>query len=386
MTTETRRRFLKKAVTAAIAFPMINMGSYRLFAQSAKTYSAKTIDLVNSNLVIDMLSVLAPMGPMFLAAFGDEPKRVDGPAIDQAHLKKLLSMGIDVFHPAIGVGSKEEAYMIMSRYNGYASDHPGALVRVDSVADFERVRAKDKMGFILGLQTANHFEELNDIDLFYNLGQRVCQLTYNSRNLIGTGATDRSDGGLSNYGVQVVERMNEVGMAIDVSHCGDTTTLDAFEVSKKPVLITHTNSRALVPGHPRCKTDEAIVAAAKSGGVIGITGVRNFVRDKEPTTIEHMLDHYDHVARLVGAEHLGVGSDMDPDGYDDIPEPAYSALKSGYKSSYGFRDKLDTDDFDHPKRMYDLTEGLLRRGYSGDDIGKILGGNFKRALAEIWRA
>lgn len=384
MVSKTRRSFLRGAAAASVAFPMINMGSYRLYAQSSATYSAKAIDLVNSNLVIDMLSVLAPMGPMFLAAFGDKPKRADGPAIDDAHLKKLLSMGIDVFHPAIGVGTREQAFMVMSRYNAYASDHPGVLVRVDSVADFETVRAKDKIGFILGLQTANHFEELDDIDLFYNLGQRVCQLTYNSQTLIGTGSTDRSDGGLSSYGVQVVERMNELGMVVDVSHCGDQTTLDAFEFSKKPVLITHTNCRALVPGHPRCKTDEAIKAAAKSGGVVGITGVRNFVRNKEPTTIDHMLDHYDHVARLVGVEHLGIGSDMDADGYDDIPEPAYSALKSGYKSSYGFRDKLDTDGFDHPKRMYDLAEGLIRRGYANNDIAGILGGNFKRALAEIW--
>lgn len=384
MASQTRRRFLKGATTAAIAFPMINMGSYRVFAQSAATYSARAIDLVNSNLVIDMLSVLAPLGPMMLAAFGQEPKRADGMVLDEDHLAKLLSMGIDVFHPAIGVGTRDEAFSIMARYNAYASEHPGLLVRVDSVADLERVRAKDRIGFILGLQTADHFQELDDIDLFYNLGQRVCQLTYNSRNLIGTGATDRSDGGLSSYGVQVVERMNEVGMVVDVSHCGDQTTLDAFEFSKKPVLITHSNCRALVPGHPRCKTDEAIKAAAKSGGVMGITGVRNFIRNQEPTTIEHMLDHYDHVARLVGIEHLGVGSDMDPDGYDDIPEPAYSALKSGYRDSYSFRDKIDTDGFDHPKRMYDLTEGLIRRGYSNEDISLILGGNFKRALADIW--
>lgn len=386
MANQSRRGFLRSVAAASIAFPMVNFGSYRVFAQAAETYSAKAIDLINSNLVIDMLSVLPPMGPMFTAAFGDAPKRADGAAIDDQHLAKLLSMGIDVFHPAIGVGTREEAFTVMARNNAYASEHPGVIVRVDTVADFETVRSKDKIGFIMGLQSADHFEELDDIDLFYNLGQRVSQLTYNSRNLIGTGATDRADGGLSAYGVQVVERMNEVGMVIDVSHCGDQTTLDAFEFSKKPVLITHSNCRALVPGHPRCKPDEAIIAAAKSGGVMGITGVRNFVRNQEPTTIEHMLDHYDHVAQLVGVEHLGVGSDMDPDGYDDIPEPFYSALKGGYRDSYSFRDKIDTDGFDHPKRMYDLTEGLIRRGYSDADIAGILGGNFKRALAEIWGA
>lgn len=385
MISRSRRRFLGGAAAAAIAFPMVNFGSYRVFARSATSYSAKTIDLVNSNLVIDMLAILAPLGQMMLGAFGDNPKRNDMYRIDDQQLEKLFSTGIDIFHPAVGVGTKEDALALVGRLNAYASEHPGRIVRVDSVADMEAVAGSDKLGFIVGIQNADHFVELDDVDLFYHLGQRVSQLTYNSRNLIGTGSTDRADGGLSGYGVQVIERMNAVGMAVDVSHCGDRTTLDAFEFSKKPVLITHSNCRALVPGHPRCKTDEAIKAAAKSGGVMGITGVRNFVRDKEPTTIEHLLDHYDHVAKLVGVEHLGVGSDMDPDGYDDIPEPAYSALKSGYKSSYGFRDKLDTDSFDHPKRMYDLTEGLVRRGYSNGDIANILGGNFKRALADIWK-
>lgn len=383
MPTKSRRHFLKGAA-AMVSFPMVNLGSYRVFAQSDTTYSAKAIDLVNSSLVIDMLSILPPLGQLFLADFGSAPKRTDGSAIDEAHLQKLLSMGIDVFHPAFGVGRREEAFATMARYNAYASEHPGVLLRVDSVEDFELVRAKDKIGFIMGFQSSSHISELDDINLFYNLGQRVGQLTYNSRNLIGTGSTDRSDGGLSDFGVAVVERMNEVGMAIDVSHCGDQTTLDAMAFSKKPVLITHSNCRALVPNHPRCKPDESILAMAKSGGVMGITGVRNFVRDREPTTIEHMLDHYDHVARLVGVEHLGVGSDMDPDGYDDIPEPAFTTLKSAYKNSYGFRAKIDTDGFDHPKRMYDLVEGLIRRKYSKADIEGILGGNFKRVLTAIW--
>ena len=99
-----------------------------------------------------------------------------------------------------------------------------------------------------------------------------------------------------------------------------------------------------------------------------------------------MIDHFDYVAKLVGVEHLGIGSDMDPDGYDDVPEPAYSALKSGYNESYKFRGKLDTDDFDHPKKVFDLTEGLIRRGYSDANIELILGGNFKRALGDIWKA
>ena len=118
---------------------------------------------------------------------------------------------------------------------------------------------------------------------------------------------------------------------------------------------------------------------------MGITGVRNFVRDREPTTIEHLLDHFDYVADLVGIEHVGIGTDMDADGYDDVPQPAYDRLRSGYDESYAFRGRIDTDGFDHPKKIFDLTEGLIRRGYSDADIELVLGGNFRRALGQIWK-
>jgi membrane dipeptidase len=109
-----------------------------------------------------------------------------------------------------------------------------------------------------------------------------------------------------------------------------------------------------------------------------------FVKADEPTTIEHLLDHYDHVARLVGTEHLGVGSDIDLDGYDDMPAEENKRLRGGYKGSYGFRDKIDIEGVDHPKRMYDLTEGRIRRRYQDEEIRGILGGNFQRVLSEIW--
>jgi membrane dipeptidase len=135
---------------------------------------------------------------------------------------------------------------------------------------------------------------------------------------------------------------------------------------------------------PKPRSDEVIRAVGKAGSVFGVTGVRNFVAPKEPTTIEHMLDHYDYVAKMIGVEHVGIGSDIDLDGYDDMPKAAYDRLKAGYKGSYAFRDKIDIDEVAHPKRMYDLTDGLIRRKYSDDQILGILGGNFKRVLSEIW--
>jgi membrane dipeptidase len=136
---------------------------------------------------------------------------------------------------------------------------------IDSVADIDEVRHNDKVGIILGLQNSAHFKTVDDVKRYYFAGQRISQLTYNTQNMIASGSTDRIDGGISDYGESVVNAMDDVGMAVDVSHCGDQTTLDAFELSAKPVLITHSNCRVLVPGHPRCKTDEAIKIMASKG-------------------------------------------------------------------------------------------------------------------------
>lgn len=166
---------------------------------------------------------------------------------------------------------------------------------------------------------------------------------------------------------------------------GSPETLDAIELSSTPIAITHSNCRAL-NDHPRLKTDEAIRKLAAKSGVMGITGVRNFVRDREPTTIEHLVDHIEHVAKLAGIEHVGIGTDSDLEGYDDLPEKMQKDLRAAYKSSYRFRDKLDIEGFDHPRKVFDLTEALLRRGYTDAHVEAVLGGNFARLLARVWGA
>ncbi len=128
----------------------------------------------------------------------------------------------------------------------------------------------------------------------------------------------------------------------------------------------------------------AIVKMAATGGVMGITSVRNFVTNEEPTTIEDYIDHIDHVVKLVGVDHVGVGTDSDLNGYDDLPEDFYKQLKSGYKGSCAFREKLDIEGLDHPKKIFDLAEALIRRGSADDNIRAVLGGNFQRVLGEIW--
>jgi membrane dipeptidase len=381
---QQRRVFLRQtalAAGAALAAPMINRGHFKLFAGSAVEYSARAIDLVKRSTVIDMLS------PMTL----DFPKQAkwfaDPETFTAADLQPFKDSGINIFHIAIGVGGSDAYLQTLSffaNWNGFIAGQTEHFTRIDSAADFSRVKSSGKVGILLGLQNSDQFRRLDDVNFFRNLGQRVSQLTYNSRNLIGNGATERRDEGISDFGAAIIDRMNKVGMAVDVSHCGDRTTLDAFEISKKPVLITHSNCRALAPGHPRCKTDEAIKKVGAAGSVMGITGVRMFVKNDEPTTIEDALNHFDHVAKLIGPQHLGVGSDIDLYGYDAMPPEENKRLRASYKGSYGFREKIDIEGINHPRRMYDLTEGLIRRKYSDSDIEGILGGNFKRVLSPIW--
>jgi membrane dipeptidase len=376
----SRRKFLIQS-TKLISLPVILRGSFPLFANSPVEYTTKAIDLVKRATVIDMLSPITLNFPLM-------DKWVANPEFfTDVDFEKYRSSGINIFHIAIGTGGPDAwqgTSDFVNGWNGFLAGNDQYFMRIDSMGDLDRVKNSGKIGILIGVQNSEHFRTLDDVNRFHAAGQRVSQLTYNSRNMIGNGATERRDEGLSDFGVAVIERMNNVGMAIDVSHCGDKTSLDAFEVSKKPVLITHSNVRTLTAGHPRCKPDEVIKKVGQTGSVMGITGVRMFVKASEPTTVEDALNHFDYVAKMIGPDHVGIGSDIDLDGYDDMPPEINKQLRAGYKGSYGFREKIDIDDIAHPKRMYDLTEGLIRRKYTDNQILGVLGGNFKRVLGQIW--
>ena len=370
-----RRRFVQAVagVAAALAFPPFTVAQA---AGKPRVYPKKVGDLVERSLVIDML------GPLKLDF---QPTAYSG-RLTEAEAAMFRSSGVTAFHNSVGVGGAaayDDALQFLAAWSGFVGRSSDVMSLVGRIEDIDAAKSQRKIAVIMGLQNADEFREVKDVQAFYELGLRCAQLTYNEQNLIGSGSTDRIDGGISDYGVKIVQAMNEAGMLIDVSHSGDRTTLDAIELSPKPIAFTHSNCRAL-NNHPRLKTDEAIVKLAKKGGVMGITGVRNFVKDREPTTVEDIVDHIDHVVKLVGIEHVGIGTDSDLKGYDQMPPEQYKQLKAGYKSSYAFRDKIDTDGFNHPRRIFDLTDALVRRGYSDSNVQAILGGNFRRLLAGTW--
>jgi membrane dipeptidase len=372
-----RRRCLQGMGAAASLLSLPAFAAAAIKASDGEhKYSKKVMDLVDRCLVIDML------GPLKLDF---TPEAYAEPLTDQ-EAAMFRTCGITAFHNSVGVGGPnayDEALEFISAWSGFAGRNSDVFSLVGVASDLDHAKAKHKIAVIMGLQNAEQFREAKDVKAFHQLGLRCAQLTYNSQNLIGSGSTERVDGGISDYGIEVIKAMNEVGMLIDVSHSGDKTTLDAIELSPRPIAFTHSNCRAL-NNHPRLKTDEAIQKLARKGGVMGITGVRNFVKDREPTTVEDVVDHIDHVVELAGIEHVGIGTDSDLMGYDHMQPDQYAKLKAAYKASYAFRDKIDTDGFNHPKKIYDLTDALLRRGYSDSNIQAVLGGNFRRLLGESW--
>ena len=364
-----RRELLRAGALAGagvLAGPFLNRGRYSLFADERVDHSARAVELVGRSMVIDMLGLLTLDWPK-LYAWQREPGGF-GPA----DLQRVQRSGVNVFHPAVEPNEPSPYAATLESISGWnrlLANRPDCFLRVDAARDLQRARDERKVGILLGFQNSDHFRTVEDVQRFQALGQRVSQLTYNARNRIGCGCHEPRDTGLTPYGAQIVEAMNRAGMAVDVSHCSERTSLDAFAVSRKPVLVTHSNCRA-ISVNPRCKSDAVIRAMAARGGVMGITLVAAFVSNRQPATIENVLDHFDRVVRLAGVEHLGLGSDMDLDALD----PRTGRVRVRYQ----------VHGLVPARRVFDLTEGLIRRGYDDRAIELILGGNFQRTLGEIW--
>ncbi len=374
-------------VSLAAAAPAILRGRFRLSPSSADEYSSRAIRVVKESTVVDLLNQFR------FPDFSEKPPKIDRwlhqpGSFTQADAALYRDSGINVF--ALGDAARDytEGLRFFAEWNGFLAAYPDWLLRIGDAADFDRAHKGRKIGIMLTLQDSTHFRGPDDVGTFFALGQRISQLTYNFNNRIGSGFLEQRDGGLSVFGLSILKRMEQTGMAVDVSHCGDQTTMDALQAATKPVLFTHAGCRALLPGHLRAKTDEAIRAMAKTGGVMGVNFIRFMIRDREPVSIDQVLDHFDYVRKLVGVEYLAVGSDLDIVGNANPIGGGFQPSSQPNFERYGFHTgtdgRLAVKGLDHPKRMFDLTEGLIRRGYSDGDIQLILGGNAVRVLSKIW--
>jgi membrane dipeptidase len=354
------RRHLHGVAAAAVAAPLLNFGECRLFGARVKSYPIRVVDLVASSLVVDMLGLLT-LDWKQLEDWQSLPNN-----FTSLDFELVRGVGLNVINPAVDLPDPEAHSQTLNwlrRWGKFVAEQPTRLQLILKLSDLLEAKRTQRLGVLLGLQNSDHFRTVADVPIFYKEGQRISQLTYNKGNRFGSGCTDQSNRGLSYAGAELIQAMNESGMAVDVSHTSERTTLDAIEASSKPLLITHSNCHALVP-HPRCKSDAVIRAMAKKGGVMGITGVSAFLANGWRATLDDELDHFQHVSRLAGWEHVGIGSDAAVHTADVKPRSMSEGLR-------------------HPRRIFDLAEGLVRRGYSDSAIQGILGQNFYSALNGI---
>ncbi len=280
----------------------------------------------------------------------------------------------------------QEALHVFGRWNTFVADHADDMMLLTRKDSFDKAQKSGRIGFLVGTHNASAiFRTLDDINFFYSeVGLRHALLTCFAQSRIGT-ATDEGDdrdAGLSRFGRAVVERMNSIGMAVDVSHCGLKTRRETMDASSRPVLITHGNAAAICPSS-RNNSDEMLKALAATGGVIGLMYWRPMVRPQDPVTVEHVIDHFDHVCQLIGPRHVGLGLETPMIGFD----PCNNVKGVTGQVSYLNRERsMDIPELCGHDRVRVLVEGLIRRGYSDQDISGILGGNFVRAFKEIFVA
>ena len=273
----------------------------------------------------------------------------------------------------------------LAAWRGWFREYDDLITQVHSADDVERAKREGRVGIILGWQNTSALEDrVEFVELFAALGVRVMQLTYNTQNLVGSGCWESRDGGLSDFGRDVIDEMNRAGVLVDLSHVGTKTTDDAIRHSARPVAFTHCCPAALLD-HPRNKSDEEMRFIAERGGFVGVATYTPFLPWQDESTVDRCVEVFEHVIDVVGEDHVGLGTDF-TEGQDvaffdwlrrdkgsgRVLVPGEVRVPPGPKG-------LETL-ADYPN----LTAAMLRRGWSPRRVEKIMGGNWLRLFREVW--
>jgi len=315
------------------------------------------------------------------------------------HLAAWAAAGVDAIFLNAGQETTDPMRCLRRlAYSTYAADLlKDQVCRAACPADLERAKAEGRRAVYL---TANAVpmpqrwmaveEELEYLRLFFRLGARMMHLTYNRRNLIGDGCGESSDAGLSDFGRTVVREMNRVGMIVDVAHAGFRTSLEAAQVSERPVMASHTAAHALHP-HYRAKPDAVVKAIADTDGVVGVCGVPSFLGGSGD--IRAMMDHIEYLVKLVGARHVAIGTDnwyMSP--RDEAAWEQAPPRPPRRKPWYALWPKRPDGFVPRPEQRRSMAwtnwplfaVGMAQRGLADDQIRAILGENVLRVARANW--
>lgn len=292
-------------------------------------------------------------------------------------LPRFHRAGIDFVSLTVNVAENPLAATIhhIAKVKSHILARHEQMILAVSAEEIVSAKASGRLAIGLHFQSTEPLERAVEmVRTFYDLGVRHMLLAYNQKNAIGDGCAERTDSGLSRYGIQLIDEMNRVGVLVDGSHTGYRTTMEAMEVCKGPFIFSHSNVHALVP-HYRNIRDDQIRACARSGGLVGINGVNEFLADPVAST-EAMFRHVDYVSRLVGPSHVGIGLD-----YVQNLEAVWKWVQSDpslWPDNSGVAPEYPAHA--QPEQITELAALMLERGYSTEDVRGILGGNFLRVM------
>jgi membrane dipeptidase len=293
--------------------------------------------------------------------------------------------GLAAVHTSLANRNFAVATRDLKEWQGRFDRWPDRLLKVSHTQDIIDAKKSNRVGVLLGFQNATIVEsDIRNLDALHAAGARCIQLTYNSRNLLGDGCTERTNAGLSDFGVAVVERMNALGIIVDLSHCGEATSRDGITFSKRPPAFTHTMCKA-VYDHVRAKPDDLLEAMSDKGGVTGIATLGYFIGPTPDASFDDYLRHVDHAVKVAGIDHVALASDYSIRGIEAIHtrESWYVPRLTSFKPSYRVRWPPWIKELDPPERFRNIAHGLAKRGYPSAHIEKLLGGNWMRYFADV---
>ncbi|MBL8959806.1 MAG: membrane dipeptidase [Gemmatimonadetes bacterium] len=334
-----------------------------------------------------VIDCLASPGPFNSPLSGDGPLTAE--MVENARKSGITAINVTVSSSSAGHVAFDDTIRRIAYWEREIAAHPDVFMQVRTVADIAEAKRSGRLGLIYGFQDAVMLEgDLARLTLFHRLGVKIVQLTYNLRNQLGDGSLEPGDAGLSQFGRSVVARMNELGMLVDLSHCGTRTTDDGIAASTKPVAITHSGCRAVF-NHPRSKQDATLKALANRGGVIGIY-MMPFINASGQPRAEHLIAQIEHALQVCGEDHVGIGSDLSITPH--VADAEYDRLHKQFVASrqrLGIAAPREEDymfvaDMNSPRRMEMIADRLAARGHSAARIEKVIGANWVRLFRETW--
>jgi membrane dipeptidase len=372
----TRREFTRSLGGAAA---LVTLTPVLSWAADEPKVSAEAAKIYRDSFILDC-NALAGIGGLLGQSNQDE-------------ITKLIrESGVTVLKSTLGgaIGNFESAVADIASAQQLMEKRSDLFLNVRAPADFDRAKKEQKLGVIYSFESPNMLEDKIDrIELFRGLGVRVMQLTYNRRTPFGVGCLDGETEGLTDLGRKAIAKMNELGVALDLSHSNTQTTADGIAASTRPPLITHAGCRAVYM-HPRNKEDRELKALADKGGVVGIYMLPYITASPKQPMLDDYMQHLEHALKICGEDHVGVGSDVpffhvDDSDLEEMKKAAEKRKADGIAAP-GEDPPTYIPDLNTPRKMERIGDALLKRGHKSGVVEKIMGTNFKRVFGEIWTA